>query len=259
MCHLNYGKYSMSACYGVTANSNMSPVGFAIIFRNENGASWKEFWRFIVRTHPSFNRADITIVTDQDTGSMGAIEELVLAVGHFFCLWHRHKNIIKQCGGASGRVPYSALWVYNKLVECRSVEHFVKLHDRYFPLMDRRDLQYLNNIPDHVQYPVKRCEQGAYMYHCQTSQGSEVMNAANIKQRAKGAVCPVNAVMLTIKTECKTQHSSAWALENEFSPRGENEYFEVFDGINYRDFTIIIVDRKEAWECSVMWRLVSAG
>jgi len=119
------------------------PVGFAIIFGNENGASWKEFWCFIVQMHPSINRADVTIVTDQDKGSMGAIEEILLAAGHFFCAWHRRKNIIKQCGGSSGRVPYSALWVYNKLIECRSVEHFNKLRDRYFPLMDRRDLQYL--------------------------------------------------------------------------------------------------------------------
>jgi hypothetical protein len=31
-CHLNFGKYTMFSCYSVTANSNMSPVGFAIIF-----------------------------------------------------------------------------------------------------------------------------------------------------------------------------------------------------------------------------------
>jgi hypothetical protein len=86
---------------------------------------------------------------------MGAIEELLPAVGHFFCAWHRRKNIIKQCGGSSGRVPYSALWVYNKLMEFRSVEHFNKLRDRYFNLMDSRDLRYLNNILDHAQYPVK--------------------------------------------------------------------------------------------------------
>jgi hypothetical protein len=181
----------------------MSPVGFAIIFGNENDDSWKEFWRFIVKTHPSINRADVTIVTDQDKGSMGAIDEILPAVGHFFCAWHRRKNIIKQCGGSSGRVPYSALWVYNKLIEYRSVEHFNKLRDRYFPLMDRRDLQYLNNIDDHAQYPVKRCKQGAYMYHRQTSQGSETMNAANKPMRAASAVCPVNATMLTIKTECR--------------------------------------------------------
>ena len=37
--------------------------------------------------------------------------------------------MIKQCDAASGRVPYSTLWVYNKLVECRSVEHFDKLRN----------------------------------------------------------------------------------------------------------------------------------
>jgi len=249
-CHLNFGKYSMFTCFGITTNANMSPVGFAIIYGNENGASWKEFWRFIVQMHPSINsnRADVTIVTDQDKESMDVIKEVLPlpAASHFFCAWHRRKNIIKRCGGSSGRVPYSALWVYNKLIECRSVEHFNKLCDRYLPLMDHRDLQYFNNIDDHAQYPVKRCEQGAYMYHCQTSQGSEVMNAANEPIRATTAVCPVNAVMLTIKTECrrlKTQQKSTWLLENEFSPRGEKEYSEVFDGVNYQDFTINIVDR----------------
>jgi hypothetical protein len=75
-CHLNFGKYTMFACYGVTANANMLPVGFAIIFGNENGASWKKFWCFIVWTHPSINRADVTIVTDQDKGSKGELKRL---------------------------------------------------------------------------------------------------------------------------------------------------------------------------------------
>ena len=51
-CHLNFGKYTMFTCYRITANTNMSPVGFAIIFRNENGKSWMEFWHFILKTHP---------------------------------------------------------------------------------------------------------------------------------------------------------------------------------------------------------------
>ncbi len=99
------------------------------------------------------------------------------------------------------------------------------------------------------------------MYHRQTSQGSEVMNAANEPIRAATAVCPVNAVMLIIKTEChrfKPQQKSAWLLENEFSPRGEKEYSEVFDGVKCQDFTINIVDRGNEWECSVIRRLVSA-
>jgi hypothetical protein len=43
------------------------------------------------------------------------------------------------------------------------------------------------------------------------------------------------------------------------SPRGEQEYSEVFDGINYREFTINIMDRgNEAWECTLTRRLISA-
>ncbi len=35
-CHFNFGKYTLFSCYGVTANSNASPVAFAIIFGNES-------------------------------------------------------------------------------------------------------------------------------------------------------------------------------------------------------------------------------
>jgi hypothetical protein len=154
-CHLNFGKYTMFACYGVTANANMSPVGFAIIFGNENGASWKQFWEFIHKTHPTMNRPDVTIVTVQDKGSMGGISAVMKDCGHFFCSWHSKENIIKQCGGSSCRVPYSALWVYNRLKECRSVDHFDKLCEKYIPRMNKKDLQYLNNVEDVSQYAVK--------------------------------------------------------------------------------------------------------
>jgi len=62
------------------------------------------------------------------------------------------------------------------------------------------------------------------MYYRLTSQGSEVMNAANIDIRARTAVSPVNAAMLTIKMECncyRMQQTSAWALNNELTPCGK--------------------------------------
>jgi hypothetical protein len=108
-CHLNFRKYTIFSCYGVTANANMLLVGFAIIFGNENVSSRKDFWRFILCTHPSINRGEVTIILDQDKDIKSAIEEVLQSVGHFFCSWHRRKNIIVQCGGAGGRVPYSAL------------------------------------------------------------------------------------------------------------------------------------------------------
>jgi hypothetical protein len=42
-CHLNFGKYTLFSCYGVTVNSMMSPVGFAIIFGNKNSSNWTKF------------------------------------------------------------------------------------------------------------------------------------------------------------------------------------------------------------------------
>ena len=253
-CHLDFGKYTMFACYGVTANANMSPVGFAIIFGNENGTSWRQFWDFIHKTHPTMNRPDVTIVTDQDKGSKGAISAVMKDCGHFFCAWHRKENIIKQCGGTSGRIPYSALWVYNRLKECRSVDHFDKLKAKYFPRMNKKDMQYLNNVEDASQYPVKRCEQGAYMYHRTTSQGSEVMNAANKEICSKRAVCPVNACLILMKTECRRyvmQKNNAWAQETDLTPRGDKEYDEVYNGVNYREFSINLVERLTSWECNV--------
>jgi hypothetical protein len=72
-CHLNFGKYMLFSCYGVTANSNMSPVGFAIIFGNENTSNWTKFWEYVLKLHPSMNSGYITIITDQDKGQKNAI------------------------------------------------------------------------------------------------------------------------------------------------------------------------------------------
>jgi hypothetical protein len=63
-CHLNFGKYTLFSCYGVTANSNMSPVAFAILFGNENTANWSKFWEFVVRLHPTLDSEKNTVITD---------------------------------------------------------------------------------------------------------------------------------------------------------------------------------------------------
>jgi hypothetical protein len=109
VCHLNFGKYTLYSCYGITANANMLPVGFAIIFGNENLLSWKAFCKFVVELYPSVNERDVTIVTDQDKGLEKAIAEEVNQVVNFHCSFHRSQNIIKMCGAKSGTRVYSAL------------------------------------------------------------------------------------------------------------------------------------------------------
>ena len=38
-CHVDFGKYTVFSCYGITANGNMPSVGFGIVFGNENGST----------------------------------------------------------------------------------------------------------------------------------------------------------------------------------------------------------------------------
>ena len=180
-CHLNFGKYTLFSCYGITANANMSPVAFAILFGNESGYAWKQFWEFVVEIHPSINREHVTIVTDQDKGQINAIAHVMDKAGHFHCSWHRRQNIIKKCGGGSGKTPYSALWMYNKLLNCRSYEHIEALKEEHMPKMHNSDLNYLNRLTDTSQYPAARCAMGngIYMYHRTSSAAVESMNAAN--------------------------------------------------------------------------------
>ena len=140
------------------------------------------------------------------------------------------------------------------MTECRSVDHFDKLKEQYFPHMNSKDLQYFNNVDGASQYAVKRWEQGAFMFHHTMSQGSEVMNAANKEMRTKIAVCPINACILLTNMEShhyERQKKSAWAQSNDLTPRGDKEYKEVFDGVNYRGFSIVVVERDESWECSM--------
>ena len=80
------------------------------------------------------------------------------------------------------------------------------------------------------------------------------MNAVNIEVRNKVLVCPINACILLTNTESRRyerQKKSAWAQTSNLTPRGEKEYNEVFDGVNYREFSIVVVERDQSWECSV--------
>ncbi len=78
-------------------------------------------------------------------------------------------------------MPYSALWIFNKLSECRLVAQWQREHDRYFHKMHLKDVKYLNSIADASQYAVKGCKEAdnVYMFHRTTSQGLEGMNAVN--------------------------------------------------------------------------------
>jgi len=66
---MSFGKYTLFAAYGTTANANMSPLACGIFFVNEDKANWSRFWAFVKRAHPIINMEGKTIITDQDKGS----------------------------------------------------------------------------------------------------------------------------------------------------------------------------------------------
>jgi len=256
-CHLNFGKYTLYSCYGVTANSNMFPVAFAIIFGNENLLGWTAFWQFAVKEHPCLNESDVTIVTDQDKGLETAIADVVSNAINFHCSYHRSTNIIKMCGAKSGNRVYSALYVYNKLLKCRSVDQIQREKDKNFPFMHTGDLRYLTSLKDHAQYPAARCHlsAGTYMYHRTSSAGVESMNAVNREMRAKTAVDPLNACILLMKMECKRfvkQRRMAMETDTELTPRGRVLYDEVFSNVNAYDFTVTVTEDRYGYQCTAV-------
>ena len=92
------------------------------------------------------------------------------------------------------------------------------------------------------------------MFHHTTSHGSEAMNAANKEMCTKIAVCPINACILLTNMESRhheRQKKSAWAQSNNLTPHEDKEYKDVFDGVNYREFSIIVVEHDLSLECSV--------
>jgi hypothetical protein len=94
--HLSFGNYTLYLVYGTNANGTMSALGFALLFGNEDKKSWTQFWNFIKNTDPSINQSKYTTVTDQNKGSLSAMEEIIPFAGRFLCSFHRQQHIMKK-------------------------------------------------------------------------------------------------------------------------------------------------------------------
>jgi hypothetical protein len=103
-----------------------------------------------------------------------------------------------MCGGGGGKIPNSALWMYNKLLHCRSVALIKQNKREHFKAIKSKDIQYLNSLTNESQYPTARCAMcdNIYMYHRSSSGVVELMNGANSDMRACTAVDVPNATIL---------------------------------------------------------------
>jgi len=253
-CHLEFGKYTMFTIYGIGANNNTFPVAMAILFGNENLASWVNFFTFAVNAHPCLNDAKVTIISDKDKGLMGAIAEVLPKAVNFMCSYHRRKNITIQVRGGSG--AYSCLWFYNLLMRCSSHTVLEGLKVEHAMNMDDKALRYLNKVNDHEQYPASRCAMGdeIYMYGRSSSSSAEAMNKANSMVRERHAVDCVNAVLLWLKLE-KTRYeehrTTAWEWNEVLTPYAKKKCEESFRNVNHCLYNISILQHAERFVFNV--------
>jgi hypothetical protein len=175
-CHMNFGKYILYSCYGTTANCNTFPLAFAILFGNKDKDGWVQFWEFTKSLHPSLDRFDTTIITNQAKGLKEAIYQVLPDTVHFHCSFHRRQNIAKIVKG--GNVKYSCLWLFNKLVKAHTKQEIKHIKHRHSQCVDKKALKYLNTLDDKEVYPGARCDLGGkfFMYQRSASSAVESMN-----------------------------------------------------------------------------------
>jgi hypothetical protein len=206
--HMMFGKYTLFSAYAITANGTMVPLGFAILFGNEDTSNWVHFWKFVVKIHPTINHVTKTIITDQDKGALASIKTVLPQAGLFHCSFHRRQNIKKKFGaGMEGGTPLSCLWMYNRLVKCSTVSAIRYIKNESYPSMKPNHTAYLDSLLDEQQYPAYRCHKtnpdspDVYMYGRTASSGVESMNRANEDIRKRTAVDILNAALVCLKKE----------------------------------------------------------
>ncbi len=255
--HASYGKYTWFLAYGTTANGNMSPLAFGLHFGNENTENWSKFWMFVKKVHPYIDGPTKTIVTDQDKGSIAAIQEQVPQAAQFHCLFHHRQNIIKKRGGGKGCTPLTALCMYNLLSSCNLVKQLENNKIKYYGKTHPTNLHYLTKLPDRSQYPAVRCAMvdNICMFSKLASSGVESMNKANQLARQRTAVDILNAVILLIKLEGERfnwHKQKAWEMDNQLlTELGLELMEEAFADVDIRDFWINITTGKTVHKCTV--------
>ena len=145
-----------------------------------------------------------TILTDQDKGSIGALKDIFTSAAQFMCSFHCRQNIISTCGGGKRNIPHTALWMFNQLVACNSMEE-LELKKKHYKELHPTDHHYLTKLPDECQCPAARCAMGdnICMFGKSASSGVEAMNCANKLAWQKTAVDVLNGVILLMKLKAE--------------------------------------------------------
>lgn len=72
------------SAYTTMANGDMSSVAFGILFGNKDMKNWMLFCDFMSRKHPTINHPEVTVMTDQDKGSITAVTTCIPKAHNFW-------------------------------------------------------------------------------------------------------------------------------------------------------------------------------
>lgn len=259
--HINWGKNTLFSLYGTMANGKMSPVVLAVVFGNENNASWSKFWKFAIDVHPSINSTEVTIITNQCKGSVSAICEFAPNAFNFHCSYHRLQNIALRCKG--GRGKHSPQYVFKELLGCNNVWDLAGVRYKYNLSLSNTAKEYMYKLHDKVQFPSARCDMGPniFLYDHEASSGVESMNNANKAVHNYAAVDPVNSIILLLSLESKrykTKQAAAWKWETLLTPKGEEICHKAFEVVLCNNYTFEITETEEHHLTTVMRKTVQA-
>ena len=241
--HTSFGKYTLFSTYTTAANGNMANVAFAILFGNEDIKNWTLFWNFATKVHPIINLPQVTLMTDQDKGSI-TVRACIPQAFNFHCSYHRRENINKYCGGGKkGTKPLMAMWLFCRLSACSNMRQLKAEKTTYLDQLHPTNRHYLTTIPDEKQYPAAQCAmaQDICMYGKSASLGVESMNRANKIVREKTAVDVLNAAILLLQMEGNRFHQwkeKAWGRELPLTPKGMEHMEMVFKDVNVCEYRL---------------------
>ena len=206
--------------------------------------------------HPTIDRPEVTIVSDQDKGSRVAVREVLPNAHHFHCSWHRRQNITKAFGNKDGKVEGTANWMFNLLSNCKTRREINMQSEKHLPSLSADEQRFLLKLADNAQYPAARCAMGpnVYMYGRTASSGVESMNRANMEVRNNTSVDALNAAMTLIRIESRRYEKykeSAWKHDLPLTPKGMMEMRAVFDNVVPSQYKRHVEDMNTYYRCTV--------
>jgi len=201
-----------------------------------------------------------TFITDQAKGLVEAIKKELPEAGHFYCSYHRRKNIHKYCKG--GEKIYSGCWLYDRLLGAKTLNGIDKIKMDTATSVSTKTLKYINEeIQDNEQFPGARCHQykdnNIYMYGRTASSSVEAMNHANKPARDRTAVDVMQSMKLIVDLETgrynnNKEKAHSWA--DFLTPYGIKLRDEIFASVQFHEYHIVVGDYDNEWVCKVKYQ-----